>query len=120
MNVISIKSHHHKYQAGIYKLFMYLLNIEGIQSPVPLSSIGKFESQNERFHYNKTSLSRYWQISRSGLSVIRIISNEYSTNIQIFNKFPIFVYLVIIFTEITKISRNPRELLTYFFSGGDI
>ena len=46
MNVVSINSNYHKDQAGIYKPFMHLLNMDGIQSPVPISSIGKFESQN--------------------------------------------------------------------------
>ena len=36
----------HKDGAYIYEPFRHMLNVEGIQSPVPLSSIGKFESQN--------------------------------------------------------------------------
>jgi len=46
MNLVSVNLHQHKDCAYIYKSFMNTLNMEGIQSPVPLSSIGKFESQN--------------------------------------------------------------------------
>jgi len=48
MNLVSVNLHqyHHKEPAFIYKPFMHMLNMESIQSPVPLSSIGKFESQN--------------------------------------------------------------------------
>jgi len=52
MNVVSINSNQHKDYAGIYKPFMHLLNMEGIQSPVPISSIGKFESQNPDISVN--------------------------------------------------------------------
>jgi len=36
MNVVSINSNYHENQARIYKPFMHLLNMEGIQSPVPI------------------------------------------------------------------------------------
>ena len=52
MNVVSITSNYHKDQAGIYKPFMHLLNMDGIQSPVPISSIGMFESQNPNISVN--------------------------------------------------------------------
>jgi len=52
MNVVSINSNCHKDQAGVYKPFVHLLNIDGIQSPVPISSIGKFESQNPDISVN--------------------------------------------------------------------
>ena len=48
MNLVSVNTHQycHKERAYIYKPFMLMLNMDGIQSPVPLSSIGKFESKN--------------------------------------------------------------------------
>jgi len=48
MNLISVDSHQyrHKERAYIYKPFMHMLNMDGIQSPVPISSISKFENQN--------------------------------------------------------------------------
>ena len=41
-----IKSGYHKYRPSQYKKYMHMLNMDGIESPVPLSSIGKFENQN--------------------------------------------------------------------------
>jgi len=52
MNPISVNSHQHKNRLYVYKPFMHMLNMEGIQSPVPLSSIGKFESQNPDISVN--------------------------------------------------------------------
>ena len=54
MNVTSMNLHHqrHKKRAYIYKPFIHLLNMNGIQSPVPISSIGKFESQNPDISVN--------------------------------------------------------------------
>jgi len=52
MNVVSINSNYRKDRAAIYKPFMHLLNMDGIQSPVPISSIGKFESQNTDISVN--------------------------------------------------------------------
>jgi len=52
MNVVSINSNYHKDQAWIYKPFMHLLNMDSIQSPVPISFIGKFESQNPDISVN--------------------------------------------------------------------
>jgi len=54
MNVTSMNLHHqrHKERAYIYKPFMHLLNMEGIQSPVPISSISKFEIQNPDISVN--------------------------------------------------------------------
>jgi len=46
MNLYSANSHQHKDRTYVYKPFMHMLNMEGIQSPVPLSSIDKFENQN--------------------------------------------------------------------------
>ena len=44
MNVI--KSAHHKNRSSAYKQYMHMLNMNGIQTPVHLSSIDKFENQN--------------------------------------------------------------------------
>jgi len=52
MNVVTINSDRHKDRAHIYKPFMHMLNMEGIQSPIPLSSIGKFDSQNPDISVN--------------------------------------------------------------------
>jgi len=54
MNLISVNSHEyrHKEQAYIYKPFMHMLNMDGIQSPVSLSSIGRFERQNPDISVN--------------------------------------------------------------------
>ena len=52
MNLVSINSNYRKDRAGIYKPFMHLLNMDGIQSPVSISSIGKFESQNPDISVN--------------------------------------------------------------------
>jgi len=52
MNLISVNLHQHKNRPHVYKPFMRMLNMEGIQSPVPLSSIGKFESQNPNISVN--------------------------------------------------------------------
>ena len=52
MNLISVNLHQHKNRPHVYKPFMHMLNMEGIQSPIPLSSIGKFESQNPDISVN--------------------------------------------------------------------
>ena len=54
MNLFSNNTHQyrHKERTYIYKPFMHMLNMEGIQSPVPLLSIGKFENQNPDISVN--------------------------------------------------------------------
>jgi len=54
MNLFSDNAYQcrHKERTYIYKPFMHMLNMDGILSPVPLSSIGKFENQNPDISVN--------------------------------------------------------------------
>ena len=46
MNVIKSGPQTIRFRPSSYKPYMHLLNMGGIQTPVPLSSIDKFENQN--------------------------------------------------------------------------
>jgi len=48
----AIKSGYHKYRPPQYKKYLHMLNMDGTESPVPLSSIGKFENENLEISVN--------------------------------------------------------------------
>ena len=52
MNVIKSGLRDHKHRPSSYKPYMHLLNMNGIQTPVPLSAIDKFENQNPEISVN--------------------------------------------------------------------
>jgi len=52
MNLIKSGSHDHKYHSSQYKPFVHKLNMDGIQTPVPMLSIDKFEKQNPDISVN--------------------------------------------------------------------
>jgi len=52
MNLFPIGPNQHKDRSSSYKPYMHLLNMDGIQTPVQLSSIGKFETQNPDISVN--------------------------------------------------------------------
>ena len=52
MNLIHFGLRDRKDRPSTYKPFMHMLNMDGIQTPVPLSSIGKFENQNPDISVN--------------------------------------------------------------------
>jgi len=52
MNLVLVSSHQHKDRVCTYKPFMHMLNMVGIQSPILLSSICKFETQNPNISVN--------------------------------------------------------------------
>ena len=47
-----LKFDHHKCHPSQYKQYMYMLNMCGILTPVPLSQITKFENQNSEISVN--------------------------------------------------------------------
>jgi len=52
MNVIKSGPQTIRFRPSSYKPYMHLLNMGGIQTPVPLSSIDKFENQNPEISVN--------------------------------------------------------------------
>jgi len=50
MNVI--KCGNKKYRPALYKPYLHLLNMDGIQNPVALSAINQFEKQNSKISVN--------------------------------------------------------------------
>jgi len=52
MNVIKAGTRNNKSRPSQYKPFMRMLNMDGIETPVPLSSIDKFENQNPEISVN--------------------------------------------------------------------
>jgi len=52
MNLITKNHRFHKHRLTQYKPYMNMLNMNGIDEPVPVSSIGKFENQNPEISVN--------------------------------------------------------------------